>query len=57
MVINTECRWQPCLLRYGLLILRLLLEGIAFCASRATVWQWNDWNFLLRSPVFGSRLR
>jgi hypothetical protein len=52
-----ECLWQLCVLRYGLLILRLMLEGTAFCASHATAWQWNDCNFLLRSPVLGSRLR
>jgi hypothetical protein len=57
IVINTECRWQLCVLRYGLLILSRLLEGITFYAGHATVWQGNDWNFLLRSPVFGSRLR
>jgi len=56
IVLSTECRWQLYVLRYGLLVLRLLLEVIVFCASHTTIWHWNDWNFLLRSPVFGPRL-
>lgn len=44
-----------CWLRYGLLFVRLLFEGIDFCVSRTPVWQLNDLNFLLRIPVFGSR--